>query len=139
MKFPEWLEVVGDQSYRGDCPKEDAELITFFNQLRKRWPATWGSVATHVKNEGRKHFQQAAKDKAKGQVKGAPDIFIPYSPAVLIELKRKDHTGSSWIVGQQEYMKAAQDMGAHVYVALGAEAAIRIIEKYEQCRICKPE
>ena len=38
MLFPDWLPVYGDVSYRGDCPKEDVELSTFFNQLRKIYP-----------------------------------------------------------------------------------------------------
>jgi hypothetical protein len=27
MKIPNWLKTYGDTSYRGDCPKEDAELM----------------------------------------------------------------------------------------------------------------
>ena len=56
--------------------------------------------------------------------KGASDIIIPGSPAFVCELKRRDHTKSRWEDGQQEYLTAAQDAGAFVCIALGADAAM---------------
>ena len=29
MKFPNWLRVYGDKGFRGDCPREDIEQITY--------------------------------------------------------------------------------------------------------------
>lgn len=67
---------------------------------------------------------------------GASDIIIPASLSFVCELKRRDHTQSSWQPGQREYLTAAQDAGAFVCVALGWDAAWeafnewrRVIEK----------
>lgn len=69
MKIPDWLPCYGDRSYRGPCPQEGAEQVTFFNRLRKEHPDTWGRLAIHPKNEGKRRggqFQQLARDKAMG-------------------------------------------------------------------------
>lgn len=126
MRFPKWLKVYGDASYRGGCPPESAEQITFFGQIRKAYPDTYGQLAVHPKNEGKRRgaqFQQLARDKALGLSPGASDIIIPGSPAFVVEMKRRDHTKSSWQPGQIEYLEAAMKAGAFVAVALGWEAA----------------
>lgn len=133
MKFPPNLKVYGDQSYRGKCPSETAEQSTFFNILRRKYPETYGAVALHIKNEGKRTIQQLAKMKAEGGfVPGASDIVIPGSPTMVMELKRKDHTQSSWQKGQQEYLLTAQSLGAFVCVALGYEAAIQAFDDWRQ-------
>lgn len=124
MKFTSWLRVYGDQSWRGDCPTESAEQVTFMNRLRTQYADTLGRIAVHVKNEGKRHSWQAARDKAEGLTKGAADIIIPGRITLLIELKRRDHTKSRFQPGQLEYLQAAHDMGAFVCVALGADAAM---------------
>lgn len=123
MKFHPDIPVYGDIKFRGDCPSETAEAVTFFAKIRREYPETYGVIATHCRNEGKRSFQQAAKQKAEGLTKGTPDIIIPGSPTFLCELKRKDHTKSSWQDGQQEYLLAAKAEGAFVCVALGYEAA----------------
>src|SRR5690554_7745661 len=103
MKIPDWLPCYGDRSYRGSCPQEGAEQVTFFNRLRKEHPDTWGRLAIHPKNEGKRRggqFQQLARDKAMGLSPGASDIIIPGSPAFIVEMKRRDHTQSTWQPGQ---------------------------------------
>ena len=57
MIFPEWIPVYGDTSYRGDCPPESAEQITFFGALRRTYPAL-GSIAIHPRNEGKRTHRQ---------------------------------------------------------------------------------
>lgn len=131
MKFPDWLRVYGDQSWRGDCPTESAEQVTFINRLRTMWPDTLGRVVVHVKNEGKRHSWQAARDKAEGLTKGAADIIIPGRLTLLIELKRRDHTKSRFQEGQLDYLKAAHDQGAFVCVALGADAAMYAVAKWQ--------
>ena len=128
MKFPQLIRVVGDQSYRNkDCPREEAEQITFFAELRKRHHLLW-SIAIHPKNEGRRTAQQANRDRATGSLnKGASDVIIPCSPPIIIEMKRQDHTASSWEEGQQEYLAHAQTLGARVCVALGWRAACSLL------------
>lgn len=126
MKMPHWLPCYGDTEYRGDCPKESAEQITFFNRLRTECPDTYGMIAVHPRNEQQLRggqFRALARQKAEGQTTGASDIIIPGSPSFVCELKRRDHTKSKWQDGQQEYLEAAQKCGAFACVALGADAA----------------
>ena len=123
MKFPSWLNVYGDIKFRGDCPSETAEAVTFFAKIRREYPDSYGLIATHVRNEGKRSFHQVAKQKSEGMTKGAPDIIIPANPTFICELKRQDHTKSKFQDGQLEYLEAAQNAGAFVCVALGYKAA----------------
>lgn len=123
MKFPNWLNVYGDIKFRGDCPSETAEAVTFFAKLRREYPDSYGLIATHIRNEGKRTFQQTIRQQSEGMTKGAPDIIIPGCPAFICELKRQDHTKSKFQDGQLEYLEAAQNAGAFVCVALGYKAA----------------
>lgn len=123
MRFHPDIKVFGDVKFRGDCPSETAEAVTFFAKIRREYPESYGLIATHVRNEGKRNFHQVAKQKAEGMTKGAADIIIPGAPAFVCELKRRDHTQSSWQDGQQEYLIASQNSGAFACVALGYEAA----------------
>ena len=137
MKFPEWLDVYGDTQFRGDCPQEGAEQITFFGMLRAEYPDTLGVLALHPKNEEKrqgKQFRQLDRDKAMGLSPGASDIIIPGNPAFVCEMKRQDHTKSQWKKGQQEYLWAAKSQGAFTAVALGWEAALRAVKEWQ--RLC---
>ncbi len=132
MKFPDFIKVYGDQSYRGDCYQEDAELATAINQIRKRYPDTIGLLVFHTKNEGKKTYGQNNADKMKGQTKGSPDIVIPAYRTFCCEVKRKNHTKSVWQPGQLEYLEAAKKAGAFVCVALGWEAVIQAVEDWQK-------
>lgn len=123
MKFPDDIPVYGDQSFRGDCPSESMEQVTFFNRLRREYPDSWGAVAIHPRNEGVRTHYQVMKEKSEGMTKGASDVIIPGAPAFVCEIKRKDHTKSQWQDGQKEYLYAAKKTGAFVCIALGADAA----------------
>ena len=118
LPFP----VFGDTEWRGKCPLESAEQITFFNTLRKEYPETWGRLALHPRNEqqlrGGQH-KGIIKQKAEGMTPGASDIIIPARVAFVCEMKRQDHTQSTWQDGQIEYLTAAQNSGAFACVALG--------------------
>ena len=133
MKIPDWLQTYGDTSYRGDCALEDAELMTFFNELKRLYPDL-ARIAIHPDNEGlvigTGHLHHA-KQKAKGAInKGAADIVIVGNPTFVCELKRKDHTKSRWQDGQLEFLEASQKQGAFVCVALGYEAALNAVKDY---------
>lgn len=133
MKFPEWMRVYGAQDYRGDCPLEEAEQATFFSQLRKARPEIYGRLALHPKNEGKRkgaQFAQLARDKALGLAPGAPDVVVPGAPTLLIEIKRRDHTKSTWQPGQVEYLATADRVGCFVCVALGWEGAMAAFEDW---------
>lgn len=126
MKFPKWLPCYGDLKYRGKCPLESAEQITFFNRLRREYPDTYGKIAIHPRNEQQLkggQFRALSRHKAEGMATGASDIIIPGCPSFVCELKRQDHTKSAWQDGQIEYLEAARDCGAFVCVALGADGA----------------
>lgn len=128
MKIPEWLPVYGDIDYRNkNCPTETAEQITFFNVLRREYPDTYGRIALHIRNEGKRTIQQTMRHKAEGMQSGASDIIIPGCPAFVCELKRVDHTMSRWQDGQIEYLEACKDNGAFVCVALGHQAALEAL------------
>lgn len=129
MKFNPLIKVFGDVSYRGESPSEASEQATFLNRLRVQYPALF-AIAVHIKNEGKRSMSQVSKDKAQGLKKGAPDIMIPCSPPILIELKQKNHTKSRWQTGQQEFLIAAQEQGAFVCVAIGADGAMLAIQYY---------
>ncbi len=130
MKFPEFLRVYGDVSYRGDCPSETVEQVTFFAWIRSEYPTTWGVLATHIRNEGQRTWRQAAYHKAEGMTKGAADILIPSRIPFVCEVKRRDHTKSKWQDGQLEYLEAAHDAGSFVCVVLGYEAAKVAVEDW---------
>lgn len=128
MKFPKSVVVFGDTAWRGECPTETEDQITVVNHIRKRWPTSIGKLVVHVRNESKRTHRQAVYHKAQGMTKGASDLFIPGSPSLSLELKRKDHTKSKWADGQVEYLEAAQDVGGFSCVALGWEAAIAAVE-----------
>lgn len=122
------VPVYGDQYWRGKCPSESVEQVTFFNRVRK--VPIWGTIAIHPRNEGVRHYKQVSREKAEGMTKGASDIIIPGCPAFVCELKRRDRTQSSWQDGQLEYLEAAKRAGAFACVALGADAATEAFEEW---------
>lgn len=131
MKFPTWLKVYGDTTYRGPCPTETAEQATFFNQL----PPDLKRIALHIRNEGKRSVQQMSKQRAEGGfVSGASDVIIPGAPAFVCEMKRADHTKSKWQPGQIDYLEAARDNGAWVCVALGWKAAMEAVIEWRKAQ-----
>jgi len=137
MKMPEGIIVFGDQNFRGQCPPESAEQITFFARLRREYPQTWGALAIHPRNEGKRHHAQTIMQKSEGMTSGSADIVIPAKIAFVCELKRRDHTKSVWQKEQIEYLLAAKQAGAFACVALGYEAAWDALKVWEEwiCQI----
>lgn len=123
MKLPSDIPVYGDLTYRGKCPAESVEQVTFFNRLRAKYPTTLGLIALHPRNEGRRHYAAVTREKAEGLTKGASDIIIPGCQSFVCELKRRDQTKSRLEPDQMAYLRAAKQAGAFVCVALGADAA----------------
>lgn len=130
MKFPEWLPVYGDASYRGDCPKEAPEQMTFVARVRREYPDSYGRLIVHIQNEGKRTHGQAFYAKASGLTTGAADIMIPAAVPFVCEVKRADHTKSKWQDGQLAYLSAAKEQGAFVCVALGADGASMALEEW---------
>lgn len=130
MRFPAWLKVYGDQSYRGECRREEAEQIDAFAYLEHHHPEIF-KLAIHPKIEGKRTWGQAARDRKNGSLgRGAPDVMVPICPPFLCELKRADHTKSAWQKGQKEYLETAQKQGAFVCVALGFEGFKEALNEY---------
>jgi hypothetical protein len=138
MKIPDWLPVYGDINFRGDCPREDAELMTFFNELKRIYPHL-SAVAIHPDNEGLvigAAHNAHIKQKAKGAIKkGAADIIIVGNPTFVCEMKRQDHTKSQWQDGQLEFLEASKNNGAFVCVALGYAGALDAVKEWCQSGI----
>ena len=127
------VPLYGDVSFRGECPKEELEQVTFFNRLRREYPDSYGLIALHPRNEQQLrggHHQQMIRQKAEGMTSGAADVIIPGARAFVCEMKRKDHTQSGWQDGQREYLAAAAALGAFACVALGHEAAWQALEEW---------
>ena len=131
LKLP--FPIYGNPNWRGKCPLESAEQITFFNHLRKAYPDTWGALALHPRNEqqlrGGQH-RGLIRQKAEGMTPGASDVVIPARVSFVCEIKRQDHTQSRWQPGQVEYLTAAHEAGAFACVALGWQGAWRAFEAW---------
>ena len=133
MKFPPSIPVYGDTEFRGRCPLEAVEQASFFNRLRREHPATWGLIALHPRNEGLKErgqFSTVLKHKAEGMTAGAADIVIPARVSFVCEVKRQNHTLSSWQDGQVAYLTASAAAGSFACIALGAVGAWEAFEAW---------
>jgi hypothetical protein len=130
MKLHNDIPIFGDQTYRGDCPSEALEQVTFFARIRNKYPDTWGRLALHPRNEGKRSHFQVAHQKAEGMTSGACDIIIPGFPSFVCELKRRDHKKSVWQKDQMEYLLTAKELGSFACVALGADAAEEAFIQY---------
>ena len=131
MILPPDIPLWGDPTFRGPCAKENADQVTMFAFIRSQYPKTWGVLAFHPRNEGVRTIGQAKWQKAEGMTAGAVDVIIPASVPLVMEIKRKDHTKSSWQPGQVDYLRAAQVAGAYACICLGYEAAIEAIRWWD--------
>ncbi len=138
MNLPDDIRAYGDQHFRGKCHLEHVEQASFFSKLRREYADSWGLIALHPRNEGQKikgQFSSVAQHKAEGMAVGAADIIIPARVAFVCEMKRLDHTQSQWQQGQLPYLRAAQQAGAFVCVALGAKAAWEAFEDWQNALV----
>lgn len=127
------FRVYGDLTFRGKCPREEVEQVTFFGHLREQYPSTWGAIGFHPKNEMKRTAAQiraVRHDKAEGFLPGASDIIIPGAPTLVIEMKRQDYTQCSWQDGQVEFLTAAHNAGAFACVAFGYDAAWKALQDW---------
>ena len=128
--------IFGDLNDKNDCWSESVEQVTFFNWLLKQ-QNTHSLVALHVRNEGKRTFNQTRQQKIEGMNVGASDIIIPGSPTFVCELKRKNHRKSTISDAQIDYLIAAKNLGSFACVALGAEAAIAAFNYYIKKKVTK--
>jgi hypothetical protein len=130
MKIPAEIRLFGNPDFRGKCPMEQAEQVTFFNRIRRQWPDTWGLIAVHPRNEGARTMHQASRERSEGMTTGASDIIIPGAPSFVCELKRRNPTLSSLKKEQEAFLLAAHRAGAFVCIALGVDAAMEAFHAY---------
>ncbi len=128
-KIPHQIMVYGDPSWRGVCPLEVAEQVSFLSLLRKEFPQL-AEIAVHIRNEGKRTKRQGFQQKQEGLNTGASDILIPCTPSILIELKRRDHTKSSISEKQIKYLVNSKALGSFSCVALGALGAIEAVRAW---------
>jgi hypothetical protein len=131
MKIPDDIPVYGDVDYRGDCPLEELEHVTFFSQLRIRHPHL-GRLAIHPPNEGKRHLGKYRQDVLRGMSVGAADIIIPAGRTFVCEMKRRDRLRSTLDDTQLAWLRLAREQGAFVCIALGWEAAFLALDDYLQ-------
>jgi hypothetical protein len=136
MKQPDNIPVFGDTEYRGTCPTEQMEHVTFFAQLRAQYPEL-GALALHPKNEGKRHLNRYRHDVLMGLSVGAADIVIPSGQSFVCELKRRDHTKSTISDAQVAWLRNAQGQGAFVCIALGWEAALDAVRTWQSTEVTK--
>lgn len=115
----------------GDQPSEAAEMMTFFNQLQKRYPEIH-ALALHVRNEGKRDHKDANIMKMQGGfIKGAPDIVIMGKPTFLCEMKSKSK--KSRVAKEQiEFLERSDKAGCFCCVAYGWEAAMMAVEEWRK-------
>ncbi len=129
-KIPQQIPVFGDTSFRGACPFETPEQISFLCLLKTEFPEL-AKIAVHIRNEGKRTKRQGHQQKQEGMNTGASDIIIPCNPPMLIELKRRDHTKSSSSEKQLKYLIDSQEQGAFACYALGAIGAIEAVRAWQ--------
>lgn len=123
------LVVYGDPDWRGKCPLEAAEAVSFFCQLRAEFPEL-AKVATHIRNEGKRTKRQGYQHQQEGMNTGASDVIIPVCPPIVMEMKRRDHKLSEISKEQVNYLVAAASGGAFTGVALGAAGAMEMVRAW---------
>jgi|TARA_R100000501_G_C2609974_1_gene104829 hypothetical protein len=122
------------ETKKGKQPTESAEMITFFNYIKKHYPDI-AKVATHIRNEGKRNIAQTQKQKSEGMIKGASDIFIHGRPSFCCELKT--HSKSSKPSKEQiAYLESVDKLGGFACVARGCAGALEALEAWinEQAR-----
>lgn len=128
-KIPKPIVIFGDASWRGNCPLEAAEQVSFLQLLRIEFPSL-AEIAVHIRNEGKRTKRQGFQQKQEGMNTGASDIVIPCCPPILIELKRRDHTKSKTNDKQVKYLINSQKQGAFACFALGAVGAMEAVRAW---------
>jgi len=136
MIIPKEIPIYGDLSYRGKSPSETSETVTFFNYIRRLYPDSYGLIAYHPRNEGKRTVNQITREKSEGLVTGTCDIIIVGCPSLCVEMKRKNHTKSIITQEQIKYLSAAKNNNSFVCIALGHEAAIEAFNDWRALNKC---
>lgn len=138
------IKIVGDTSFRGECPLEDSDLASFFAWVRYQYPQYYNLIF-HPEMEmpvnGAGSYAYHAKSKAKGRLDGIADVVcLPISkgaPAFICELKRKNIAKSLASKKMKEHfeeqlmiLSSQKQHGAIAIVALGLDAIKQAFTEY---------
>lgn len=129
--IPNSIMIFGNTNFRGACPAEAAEQISFLSLLRRDYPEL-ADIAIHARNEGKRTKLQGHQHKLEGMNTGASDIIIPTLVPIVMELKRADHTKSSISTDQIRYLVLSARKGAFSCIALGTGGAIDAIAHWKK-------
>lgn len=105
---------------------EDFIQRTIFQHYAQRHEP--GAVMFHIPNGGARHAAVAAKLRAAGVKKGAPDLFCASIShgAFFIELKREKGRLSA---NQADMIQRLASAGVKTHVAYGLDSALSILEE----------
>lgn len=132
------IKIFGDTKFRGKCPKESVEQITFVNLVRNNYPE-YGNVLVHPENEGKLingQFSAINKQRAMGLTKGAADIIIPAKVPFVCEMKRIDSSRSKPTQEQIKYLEIVDKLGAFACICYGHIAAMKAFKKWLTINNC---
>ena len=129
LDMPDGVMLFGDPDYRGECPAEDSDLISFVAWLKYNWPEL-ESCIIHTPNEGGLPVQARMQQKKKGVLFRCPDIIVMTVPAFCMELKRRNPAKSlaraedrKRFSEQVDVLASMQKQGNFSCAALGIDAA----------------
>lgn len=126
MNTPQWLPKFGNLPRSKDNPHEDYVLSSLIARIRKDYPNSYGLVAFHVKNEGKRTGQQIKIDKLKGLTKGVSDLIIIGNPTLCLEIKRDN--SCQFEDGQLAFLEQAHKSGSFACLAIGYHGCIQAFE-----------
>ena len=129
LELPDEVMLFGDIDYRGECPAEDSDLISFVAWLKYNWPELENCII-HTPNEGDLPVQARMQQKKKGVLFRCPDVIVMTVPAYCMELKRRNPSKSlsseedrSRFREQVGVLVSMQKQGNFSCAALGLDAA----------------
>lgn len=105
-------------------PTEHDEQVAFVQWFRRKYaPVRMFAIP----NGGFRSRSTAAKLKSEGVMRGIPDLFIP-EWSLWIEMKRVK--GGRLSPDQVNWKHYLEEIGNTVYVAYGAEDAMKFIDEF---------
>lgn len=121
------------EDFKGDCNKEDADLIIAMNQIREKYPE-YNFNIFHVVNESMMPVQGRRKAKLKGLVKGVSDILITLKTSefgmAAIECKRRCKRKSRLSHEQVLFLNHQIKAGNYAAVAYVADMIFKAVDEY---------
>ena len=109
---------------KNSTPHEHAEQVTFVSQFEIEYPDI---RILAIPNGSHRHKAVAAKLKAEGVRRGAPDLLIP-AWRLWVEMKRQK--GGRISIEQKEWIAYLESIGHFVIVGRGWEDAMAQVKAH---------